>query len=173
MHRVTYFHEPGLYTTWASLLTVHSQRHDEDTGFTWVFPTLDLRHDPEKNIVNFHPLVYSRNEEDYRHLVIAPIHWDFEWRDEDYRATIDFPIFWRFRSGPEVKQVMLNTYYREYREDGADGWEFHFFPLFAFGKPRPGDHWWNILYGLAGYRRQGSYAQTQVFWIPFQTDGPD
>ncbi len=168
-----YFHEPGLFSTYATLLTVHNVRHDEDAGFTWIFPTIQLEHDPDKSIVNFHPLLYSRNEEEYRHLVIAPIHWDFEWRDEDYRATVDFPIFWRFRSGPEVKQVLLNTYYREYEEDGASGWEFHFFPLFAFGKPRPSDHWWSILYGLVGYRRQGSYGQTRLFWIPFQTDGPD
>ena len=91
---------------------------------------------------------------------------------DDYRATVAFPLYWRFRSGPETKQLMLNTYWREYEEDGANGWEFHFFPLFAFGKPRPEDHWWSVLYGLAGYRRSGSYGRAQILYIPFQTDGP-
>ncbi len=168
-----YFQEEGLYETWATPLAVHSSRRDRDAGFTWVAPTFQFGHDGSSHTFNLHPLVYWNETSDYHHHVLAPIWWDFEWRSDDYRATVAFPLYWRFRSGAETKQVFLNTYYREYEEDGASGWEFHFFPLFAFGKPRPGDHWWTILYGLAGYRRQGSYARAQILYIPFQTDGPD
>jgi hypothetical protein len=85
---------------------------------------------------------------------------------------VGFPLYWRFRTRDTVSQLALNTYWHERRTRSGRAWEFHFFPLFAFGSDAPGDHWWNVLYGLAGYTRRGSYARARVLWLPFQVDGP-
>ncbi len=166
------WHERGDYTTWATPLVAHYESHTEESAGTWIFPNIQFSHTPTSSTFNFHPLVYSTSADTHRHLVIAPIYWDFEDYEDDSRVTIGFPLFWRFRNGSTVSQLALNTYYHHYREGGVPGWEFHFFPLFAYGEPRPGDHWWSILYGLVGYRRQGEYARAQLFYVPFQVDGP-
>jgi len=167
------WHEPGDYTTWATPLVAHYENEQEDAAGTWVFPNLQLSHTETSTTFNLHPLVYSTSAETHRHLVVAPLYWDFEDYEDDSRITLGFPLLWRFRNGSTVSQLALNTYYHHYREGGVPGWEFHFFPLFAYGEPRPGDHWWSILYGLVGYRRQGSHAEASVFWIPFEVDGPE
>ena len=167
-----YWHERGVYSTWATPLVAHYESHEDESAGTWVFPNLQFSHTPTSNTINIHPLVYSTSADTHRHFVIAPIYWDFEDYEDDSRITIGFPLLWRFRNGSTVSQLALNTYYHHYREGGVPGWEFHFFPLFAYGEPRPGDHWWSILYGLVGYQRQGAYARMQLFYIPFQVDGP-
>lgn len=164
--------ERGRYTTWATPLFGHYQSQETDSAGTWIFPSFQFSHTPTSASFNVHPLVYSTSARTHRHLVLAPVYWDFEDYEDDSRATVLFPLFWRFRNGASVTQLAGNTFYRHWRERGEPGWEFHFFPLFAFGVPRPGDHWWSVLYGLAGYRRQGRYARASALWIPFQVDGP-
>jgi len=167
------WHERGRYTTFATPLFAHYQNHEEDAAGTWIAPNIQFSHTPESSTFNLHPLVYSTSARTHRHLVLAPIYWDFEDYEDRSRTTIAFPFLWRFRNGSSVTQVAIPTYYRYERDGGVPGWEFHFFPLFAFGSPRPGDHWWSILYGLAGYKRQGRFAKASAFWIPFQVDGPE
>ena len=43
-------------------------------------------------------------------------------------------------------------------------WTYHFFPLFDFGRPRPGDLRWRILYGLIGYERSGTKRTLKLLW---------
>ncbi len=105
--------------------------------------------------------------------MIAPLFWDFETYAERNRSTVLFPLFWRFRRGSTVSQLAGNTYYHAWRQGDVSGWEFHFFPLFAYGESGAHDYWWKVLYGLAGYERRGEYARGQVMWVPFQMDGPD
>ncbi len=133
---------------------------------------IQISHDEVSSTFNLHPLVYATRSRTRRHLVVAPLVWDFEDMQAGTRATVAFPLYWRFRTKNTVSQVALNTYWHERRERGVRAWEFHFFPLFAFGSSAPGDHWWNVLYGLVGYARTGSYARAQVLWAPFQVDGP-
>lgn len=166
------WHEEGLYTTWATPLAAHYDSHEDDSAGTWIFPNIQFSHTPTSNTFNFHPLVYSTSAATHRHLVLAPIYWDFEDYEDDDRITIGFPLLWRVREGSDVWQLAGNTWYRHYREGGVPGWEFHFFPLFSYGEPRPGDHWWNILFGLVGYEREGDYAHVKAFYIPFEVDGP-
>ncbi len=165
-----YWHERGMYTTWATLLAAHWQSHTEDSAATWIFPTFQISHSPDSHTFNLHPLIYSTSARTYRHLVIAPIYWDFQSYESHSRTTIFFPFFWRFRSGTDVTQIAGNTYYRAGRSHGVPYWEFHFFPFFAYGEPAPGDYWWTVLYGLLGHRKQGTYSRTTVFWIPFEDD---
>jgi hypothetical protein len=48
---------------------------------------------------------------------------------------------------------------------GGSDWEFHFFPLFSYGQS-PTGHWWNVLYGLAGYTREGATSKMRLVYIP-------
>lgn len=148
------------------------QSHQRGAAFTWIMPTLQFSHDPDSSTINLHPLFYSTRAKTHSHLVIAPLYWDIDDKEEDYRTTVAFPFFWRFRNKSTVHQLTGLTYYNEGRRQGQPHYQFHFFPFFAYGEPRPGDHWWTILYGLAGYQRQGSYARAQLLWLlNFQTDG--
>lgn len=163
----------GVDRFWLTPLAGRYRNEREDTSVTWVFPTFQTRREPDTFIFNAHPLLYVKRSPEQNHVMLPPLFFDIERPEREERRTVAFPVFWRWEDGDEVTQVAGNTYFRRYRERGDLGWEFHFFPLFAFGKPRPGDHWWNVLYGLVGYRRQGAYGQTQLFYVPFQTDGPD
>jgi hypothetical protein len=102
---------------------------------------------------------------------VAPIWWDFN--SPRRHDTVAFPIYWHFENKTEgsLGQLALNTYYGRKRVAGGTDWQFHFFPLLSFGA-NPEGHWWNILYGLTGYERSGSYARVKAFWIPIQVDGP-
>jgi len=72
-----------------------------------------------------------------------------------------------------VSQLAGNTYYRERRVGSSLDWEFHFFPAFSYGET-PDGHWWNILYGLAGYTRRGPLVKARAFWIPITlSDAPE
>ena len=44
-------------------------------------------------------------------------------------------------------------------------------PLFSYGE-NPQGYFWNVLFGLAGYERDGAIARAKAFWVPFQVDGP-
>jgi hypothetical protein len=44
-------------------------------------------------------------------------------------------------------------------------WQVHVFPFFSYGET-PDGHWWNVLYGLAGYERRGSMTKLRTFWVP-------
>ena len=46
----------------------------------------------------------------------------------------------------------------------------HVFPAFSYGET-PNGHWWNVLYGLAGYTRRGDFAQIRTLWIPITVSG--
>ena len=83
------------------------------------------------------------------------------------RLTLALPFYFRMSDDTSVTQVALNTFYREKKVVGGTDWEFHFFPLFSYGES-PTGHFWNVLYGLAGYSREGSEARMKAFYIPFK-----
>jgi hypothetical protein len=100
--------------------------------------------------------------------VIAPFFWDFA--SPSSRATIGFPVFWRFADDDSVSQLVGNTYYHERKLSHGLDWEVHIFPLFSYGET-PSGHWWNVLYGLAGYTRRGDNVQVRTFWVPINVSG--
>lgn len=164
--------ETGRYDTLVTPLFGHYQSHERNRGGTWILPTFEISHTEKSQTFNIHPLLYETQATTHRHFVLAPIIWNFENDRTDSAATVIAPLFWRFRSHDTVSQLALNTYWHESRTGGVRSWEFHFFPLFAFGETAPGDTWWNVLYGLVGYKRQGDYARMQLLYIPFQVAGP-
>ena len=76
-----------------------------------------------------------------------------------------FPVFFRFSDKDSIDQVVLNTYYGEQSVAGGTAWEFHLFPALSFGAS-PTGHWWNVLYGLAGYTREGTKSKMRALYIP-------
>ncbi len=164
--------ETGRFDTYFTPLAAHYRNHERDRAGTWIFPNIEVSHTEQSQTFNIHPVLYETQARTHRHFVLAPLVWNFENERTDSATTIFAPLFWRFRNHDTVSQLAVNTYWHETRQGGVHSWEFHFFPLFAFGENAPGDTWWNVLYGLVGYQRQGSYAQMKLFYIPFQVDGP-
>jgi hypothetical protein len=136
----------------------------------WLFPTFTLTSDRHGWEDDLHPLIYVGRSDDSSHTVIAPVFWDFA--NPKGRTTIGFPLYWRFAEGPgdSVVQVAANTVYVEKRVAGGSDWQFHLLPLFSYGE-RPGGYFWNVLFGLAGYSRDGAAAQVRALWIPFNVGG--
>lgn len=132
----------------------------------WLFPSFTLTSDRHGWEDDLHPIIYVGRSDDSSHTVIAPVFWDFA--NPKGRTTIGFPLYWRFAEGPgdSVVQVAANTVYVEKRVAGGSDWQFHLLPLFSYGE-RPGGYFWNVLFGLAGYTRDGAAAQVRALWIPF------
>lgn len=111
------------------------------------------------------PLFFMGTENRSTHFVFAPLVWDFASPKD--RSTVVFPIYWRFSDRQSLYQLVGNTYYQEEVAPGGTEWQFHFFPLLSFGET-PQGHWWNLLYGLAGYTREGTMAKMRIGYIPFE-----
>lgn len=139
---------------------------------TWVFPSFTFNTNTHGWENALHPLVYVGRSDESSHTVVAPVFWDFA--NPTGRTTIGFPVYWRFADGADqsVLQVAANTLYMQKRVAGGNDWQFHFLPLFSYGED-PRGHFWNVLFGLAGYSRHGTATQTRVFWIPFDGGTPN
>jgi len=137
----------------------------------WVFPTLMLSSDRHGWSDALHPILYVGRNDDASHTVVAPFFWDFA--NQKGRTTVGFPLYWRFAdtSDDSVVQVAANTLYVQKRVPGGTDWQFHLVPLFSYGES-PGGYFWNVLFGLAGYSREGASAQVRALWIPFNSGAP-
>ena len=160
---------PRGYDTGVFPFFFHGKRYDLSET-TWITPIFQHTHDLEGWHTNFYPLLYLGRTNESTHTVVAPIFWDFA--SPHSRSTVAFPLYWRFSDDTSVSQLLGNTYYHERRVGSALDWEFHFFPAFSYGET-PDGHWWNILYGLAGYTRRGPLTKVRALWIPITTsDAP-
>jgi hypothetical protein len=130
---------------------------------TWITPFFEHTTSITGWETNLYPLVFLGRNRLHSHTVVAPIFFDFV--TPKSRSTVGFPIYWRFSEGNTVSQLVLNTYYREKKLRNGLDWEFHFFPLFSYGET-PNGHWWNVLYGLAGYTRSGAATKMRLMYIP-------
>ena len=135
---------------------------------TWITPFFQHTHDLRGWQTNIHPILYLGRSGHQSHTVVAPFFWDFVGRDE--RATVGFPVYWRFSDRDSVSQLVGNVYYHERKVKGGLDWEVHIFPAFSYGET-PDGHWWNVLYGLAGYTRRGHTAKMRTLWIPITLSG--
>lgn len=131
----------------------------------WVFPNLTYTRDVYGWETDFHPIVYAGRDKSSSHTVLAPIFWDFA--SPKGRTTIGFPLYWRFADAVDgtVTQVAANTLYRERKVTGGTDWQFHVLPLFSYGQ-NPTGYWWNVLFGLAGYDKDGPAKTIKALWLP-------
>jgi hypothetical protein len=142
------------------------------TSTTWLFPSFTFNTNVHGWENALHPIVYVGRKDDSTHTVVAPFFWDFA--SPSGRTTIGFPLYWRFAEGQDesVLQVAANTVYLQKRVAGGTDWSFHFAPLFSYGED-PRGHFWNVLFGLAGFSRHGTATQTRIFWIPIDGGTPN
>ena len=147
----------------------HFERHGISES-TWITPFFQHSTDLRGWSTNIHPFVYLGRDAASTHTVIAPFFWDFA--GPKSRSTVAFPAYWRFSDDREVSQLIGNVYYHEAKVYGGLDWEVHIFPAFSYGET-PDGHWWNVLYGLAGYTRRGKMAQVRTLWIPITVSGAD
>jgi hypothetical protein len=131
---------------------------------TWITPFFRTSHEITGWETDILPILFLGRTYESTHTVVAPFFWDYA--SPHGRTTIAFPLYWRFADDDSVSQLALNTYYHERRVGSALDWEFHFFPAFSYGET-PDGHWWNVLFGLAGYTRRGPVAKVRALWIPF------
>jgi hypothetical protein len=136
----------------------------------WVFPTFTFSTNTHGWENDFQPIVYTGRSNDSSHTVVAPVFWDFA--NPNGRTTVGFPVYWRFADGQDdsVVQVAANTLYMQKRVAGGLDWQFHLLPLFSYGES-PTGHFWNVLFGLAGYSRDGARAQVRALWVPINIGG--
>jgi hypothetical protein len=136
----------------------------------WVFPNLTYTRDVNGWETDLHPILYLGRDKTSSHTVAAPIFWDFASRKG--RTTVGFPLYWRFADSIDgtVTQVAANTLYREKKVEGGTDWQFHLLPLFSYGQS-PSGYWWNLLFGLAGYDRDGATSKIKAFWLPITVSG--
>jgi len=132
---------------------------------TWVTPLVRHTTDVTGWETDIFPFFYLGRQNTSSHLVIAPLFWDFN--SPHSRSTVALPVFFRFADDNTVSQLALNTYYHERKVPGGSEWEFHFFPLFSYGQS-PTGHWWNVLYGLAGYTQEGTLAKMRALYVPIK-----
>jgi hypothetical protein len=146
----------------------HFKRHGLSET-TWVTPLVQHTHDIQGWQTNIHPIVYIGRTYESTHTVIAPFFWDFA--SPHSRTTVGFPFYWRFADEATVSLLAGNTFYHQRKVSGGLDWEVHIFPAFSYGET-PDGHWWNVLFGLAGYTRRGSMTQARALWIPMTLTDP-
>ncbi len=129
----------------------------------WITPLFRLDRDTTGWEADLFPFVYLGRHHRNTHTVIAPFFWDFA--TPRSRTTLALPFYYRFSDDRSMSQLVLNTYYRERKVEGGTDWEFHFFPFFSYGQS-PAGHFWNVLFGLAGYTHEGTMAKMRLLYIP-------
>lgn len=132
----------------------------------WAFPNITYSRDTKGWETDFHPIVYVGRSGEDSHTVLAPLFWDFA--SPKGRTTIGAPLFWRFADteAGTITQIAGNTVYREKRRaGGGKDWELHLVPLLSVGET-PTGHWWNVLFGLAGYDHDEGVSKIKAFWLP-------
>jgi hypothetical protein len=131
----------------------------------WVTPLFRHVGDVSGWETDVFPFLLLGRKNDTSHTIIAPVFWDFT--SPHSRITVAAPLYVRIADDKSVLQVAGNTFYREKQVPGGTDWEFHFFPLFSYGES-PGGHFWNVLYGLAGYSHLGTASTMKFLYIPIK-----
>lgn len=136
---------------------------------TWIFPTFHHTTRTDGWGFNIYPFLYTGRDKTSSHSVFAPVFWDFVAPKK--RSTVVFPLFWRFADDEGTTQLALNTLYLEKPATKGKNWDFYFLPLFHVGEQPQGNSW-DVLFGFVGYKREGSYKQLKLFWIPIDLTKP-
>ncbi len=132
----------------------------------WITPLFNTSRGQNKWSTSVLPIAFFGQNGHDTHGVVAPFYFDFN--SIKSRTTIVPPLLYgRFRGKDSLTHVVANTYYHERRYKNGKEWEFHLLPLLSFGQ-NPNGHFWNLLYGLAGYTRQGSASTIRALWMPIE-----
>jgi hypothetical protein len=132
---------------------------------TWITPLFNHTTDLRGWSTNILPFLFVGRDGYDTHTIVAPFYWDFA--SPKSRSTVAAPFYWRFSDTDSVHQLVGNVYYTEQRFKNGLDWELHVFPFFSYGET-PDGHFWNVLYGLAGYKRKGTATTAKALWVPIQ-----
>ena len=148
----------------------------EDYGVSrtyWALPTILVSLDQHGWETDVLPLAWVGRGEGTSHEVLAPIFWDFATKKG--RSTAIVPLYWRFADSTDdsITSVAGNLLYMQKRVAGGLDTQFHVIPVFSYGTV-PRGHWWNVLFGLAGYSHATDGTETtRILWIPIPTGHDD
>jgi len=164
-------HEYGRYDTTATPLFVHSNSMETRSSVTWVFPTFHHEQSPTSWAFNIYPLWYSAGGREWHHTVFFPFFGDVGNRTQG-TGTFVSPLFARVTTRanttswiPPFNFWWEGTQHGE-RYNGLDA-----APFFQYERRAQSSERWSVFYGLVGWRRQGSFEQLQLFWIPIDLRG--
>ena len=131
---------------------------------TWITPFFNHKTDLRGWSTNLYPLVYVGRNALETHFVVAPV--PLGTLPRRNRAP-PWPSRCSGASATRRKSPSSSATSTITRRNCARGldWEVHIFPAFSYGET-PNGHWWNVLYGLAGYTRQGTATTLRTLWIP-------
>ncbi len=130
----------------------------------WITPLFHTRRHLMGHSTSVLPVLFFGKNGHKSHSVVAPLY--FDWNGPAKRTTVVPPLlFLRHRTEDTLSQVVGNVYYRERTYQNGKEWQLHILPLLSLGKT-PNGHFWNVLFGMAGYKRQGAATTARVLWLP-------
>jgi hypothetical protein len=144
----------------------YQKRHGLSSSL-WITPLFNTKKGIQSWSTAILPLFFFGRDGHDSHAVVAPLYFDFKGLKN--RTTVVPPLLYvRHRTPDTLTHVFANLYYHERNYKNGREWQFHLLPLLSFGET-PNGHFWNVLYGLAGYTRQGPKSTVRALWIPFKT----
>jgi hypothetical protein len=158
--------EPRTGAHTEAVLPLFYHRRTEASNTWWLLPTIHSHSEPGSSYFNIYPLVFTGRDGPRRHTVLAPLFFDFANSETGTRATMVTPLFWRFSTPESVHMLAGNFLWISSQRQGVRSFEWHLLPVFSYARPRPEDVSWNVLFGLVGYRRQGTHSQLRLLYIP-------
>ncbi len=159
-------HSPRESTTAIIPLFSHKRRHGISNSW-WLTPLFHTYSGIQSWEVDLLPLFYFGRDGHDTHAVAAPLFFDF--KSLKNRTTIVPPLLYvRARTPDTLSHVLANIYYRERIYKNGKKWQVHLLPLLSYGQT-PNGHFWNLLFGMAGYTREGPMTTVRALWIPIKT----
>lgn len=154
---------PRESTTAVAPLFSYTKRHGLSYSL-WLTPLFNVQEGPERWSTSLLPSFYfGRNGHD-KHRVVAPLFFDFEGLRT--RTSVVPPLLYvRHRTQDTLTHVFANIYYKQRDYKNGREWQIHLLPLLSYGQ-KPNGHFWNILFGLAGFTREGPVTKVRALWIP-------
>lgn len=130
----------------------------------WLTPLFNVAEGPRRWSTALLPSFYFGRNGHSKHRVVAPLFFDLE--DLHTRTTVVPPLLYvRHKTKDTLTHVLGNLYYKERHYRNGTEWQFHILPLLSYGH-YPNGHFWNVLFGLAGYTRQGPMTKVRALWVP-------
>lgn len=130
----------------------------------WVTPLFNVQEGPQRWSTSLLPAFYFGRNGHNRHNVAAPLFFDFE--SLHNRTTVVPPLLYvRHRTADTLTHVFGNVYYKQRDYKNGREWQIHLLPLLSYGH-KPNGYFWNVLFGLAGYTREGPMTKVRALWIP-------
>ncbi|MBL8678820.1 MAG: hypothetical protein JNK05_06625 [Myxococcales bacterium] len=167
-----HIHEEGRFDTTITPVFGHSYDQTRRSRIV-VAANVHYESSPEHRVVNVYPIWYSAAGRRWHHNVFFPFVWDIGNQDEGRQTTVIFPFYANVgdRRG-YTRWAFPDVFWWRHGSGESLSWGYDIAPFFQYGEPRRGDYYWSVLYGLAGFRRQGNYEQTRVFWATINNRRP-